>query len=537
MMSAVGGAGEYFRLMTTVAADDVAGVEMLVTQPTPRLLALALFRTFIVPWGSPVLGWSVFGLAVLGVLALARHNRRVLGIVAVMGLPYLMFHLLFQESMSIRYSLPLVPVCCLMVVARLPSRPTRVMTVAVAALLVSASILSVRAATEYGHTESPVARALDDIKQEPASRPRAPTLAFHHSVGRAIRGEAWPGRVLAAPVRYEWLGLASYWLDGGREPVWFLGDGRRTDLALIDPASRKLVRSYRWSANTEPLLGGIQPPAVTWYEIVEPGWFLMRGWALTPEAHGLARRDGHAPGSTGIVGHIRRRDTAAMMMVGGRNLGGPCDTGASIELAIDGRARATWVASSQSSFLQVIPLALGELRGEGDYATVSVTARDAADTARVVDVVIEHFDVQSPGSTLAGFDRGWHMPELDPSTGQSWRWTEQTAELRTEGFGRDVEVVIRGESPLRYFQRPPRVAVRAGQTALGSFLPDADFTWIVAVPASALLASEGRVTIESDQWYIPDEVSGNGDRRRLALRIYSVETRLGPSSSPPSGVR
>ena len=63
---------------------------------------------------------------------------------------------------------------------------------------------------------------------------------------------------LAAPVRYEWLELARYWLEGGREPIWFLADARRTDLALVDPASRALMRSYRWPADSESLLGGIQ---------------------------------------------------------------------------------------------------------------------------------------------------------------------------------------------------------------------------------------------------------------------------------------
>ncbi len=537
MMATVGGPGEYLRLLTTVSADDMQGVEMVATHPSPRLLVLALLRTFIVPWGSPLLGWSAFALAALGALMLAKHNRRALGFTLVMGLPYLVFHVLFQETASIRYALPLVPVSCLLIVANLPRRAPRLAVTLATAMLASASVLSVSAATAYGRTESPVARALEDVRHEAATQSQAATLAFHHATGRAIRGEAWPGGVLPAPVGYEWLELAKYWLDGGREPVWFLADARRTDLALIDPVSRRLARSYRWPANAEALLGGIQPSAVSWYEIASPGWFLMRGWAVTPETNGLSRRDGRSPGTTGILGHIRRRDTAAVMMIGGRNLGGPCDTGATIEVSLDERSRATLVASSQSSFLQVIALAPGELRGEGEHATVHVTARDAAGTARVVDVAIEHFDVQSPGAALAGFDRGWHMPELDPSGGRTWRWTDQVAELRAEGFGRDVELVIRGESPLRYFQTSPRVVVRAGRTELASFRPDADFEWVIVVPSVTLAASEGRVTIESDRWFIPDEVSGNGDRRRLALRIYSVEPRLWPTSADPVASR
>jgi hypothetical protein len=213
------------------------------------------------------------------------------------------------------------------------------------------------------------------------------------------------------------------------------------------------------------------------------------------------------------------------MMIGGRNLGGPCDTGASVDLWIDGRRHRTWTISARSPFLEVVTLAPGVLRGHGGYARVEIKARDAAATTRAVDVAIEHFDVQSAGATLAGFDRGWHMPELDPSTGLAWRWTEGTADLIVEGFGDDVELVVRGESPMRYFQRAPRVKIRAGGRELATLQPDADFEWIVPVPAAALAGGERRVTIATDKWFIPDEVQGNGDRRKLGLRIYSVESR------------
>ena len=526
MLVTVGGPSEYLRLLTTVAVDDVQGVEMVATHPGLRLLAQALVRTFIVPWGPAMLGYLAFGLSVLGGLALLKRNRRACAFAAVMGLPYLVFHVLFQESASIRYALPLVPLSCFLIVAGLEGRVARIGGAVVAVLMASASVVSVSAATAYGGTESPAARALEDLRHDLAVGSDRPTLAFHHAVGRAIRGGDLPVRRLAAPVRYEWLEMARYWLDGGREPVSFLADVRRTDLALIDPMSRTLVRTYRWPQNTEALLGGIQPSGVSRYEITAPGWFLMQGWSLTPETNGTARRDGRSPGTTGIAGYIKRRDTGAVLMIGGRNLGGPCDTGATVEMSIDGTPRAAWAASPQSSFLRVVTLAPGELLGGGDYAAVKVTARDAAGTARLVDVAIEHFDVQSPGAAILGFDRGWHMPELDPSKGASWRWTEQVAELRTEAFGRDAELVIRGESPLKYFQTPPQVTVTAGGVPLASFRPDADFEWVVHVPAAVLASAGGRIAIESDSWFIPDEVHGNGDRRRLALRVYSAEIRL-----------
>ncbi len=534
MLIAVGGPAEYLRLLTTVGADDVRGVEMLATHPELRLLVHALSRTFIVPWGSPILGWFAVALSIFGAVTLASHDRRMLALIAAMGLPYLVFHLCFQETASIRYALPLVPVSCLLIVANLARRPARLRAALTGFMIVTAGALRTSAAFAYGRAESPSARSFQDVKEQSASRTSPPTLAFHHSVARALRGEAWPGVVLAGPVRYEWLELATYWLKGGRDPVWFLADKRRTDLALVDSVSRKFMGSYHWPASTEALLGGSQPPSVNWYEIAPPGWFLLTGWSVTPETNGVARRDNHGPGIDGSVGYIKRRESQAVMMIGGRNLGGPCDTAAMIEVQIDGRSRVAWTTVSRSPFLQVIALAPGELRGPGDYATVKVTARDAGPGGRIVDVAVEDFDVQSPGSVAAGFDRGWHMPEADPSSGLQWRWIEEAADLRVESFGRDVELVIRGESPLRYFQRPPHVLLRAGSTEIASFHPTADFDWRVTVPAASLAAT-GRVTIETDEAFVPDEVRSNGDRRRLALRIYSVEVRprAGQDGRPP----
>jgi hypothetical protein len=332
-------------------------------------------------------------------------------------------------------------------------------------------------------------------------------------------------------VRYEWLEVARYWLDGHRGDVWFLADARRTDLELIDPNARRWMKSYQWPAETEALLGGIQPPRVTWYEIAPPGWFLMRGWALTPEAAGVSTHDRQQPGTDGAQGYIRRRSGPALMLIGGRNLGGPCDTAARVDVLIDGALRASWTVQSRDAFLQRIPLAGGALAGAGDYAEVRVVARDIAPEGRIVDVAIEQFDVQSPGVAMIGLDRGWHMPELDATSGRTWRWTEDVAQVRVESFGQDVQLSIRGESPLRYFQESPHVVVRAGDAVVASFRPTDDFNWTVPLSAQLLSSSRGRITIETDRSFVPDLSSGNGDMRRLALKVFAISAELRTKTS------
>jgi hypothetical protein len=58
---------------------------------------------------------------------------------------------------------------------------------------------------------------------------------------------------------------------------------------------------------------------------------------------------------------------------------------------------------------------------------------------------------------------------------------------------------------------------------LARFRPAGDFTWRVNVPGEALAASDGVITIETDQVYLPGQAEGTADARRLGLRMFEVE--------------
>jgi len=517
---AVVGPDEYWRLLTAVAADDAQGVEMLATQPTLRVLLAAVVNTFVEPWRWTWLAAVAAALSMRGAVVLARHDPQRLVQVAAIAGPYLAFHLAFQETGSIRYALPVVASqVVLMAAGASRSRPG--LTLA-GLVVIAGTVTSVTAVNAYWRATGPVSRALHDIERQATGTPEAPALAFHHAVVRAVRGIPWAGPLLDAPVRYEWLEVADYFTSGGTRPVWFLANRRRTDLALFDPRARRLIQDYRWPDAVATQLGGIQPAQVSWHELRDPGWMLLRGWSLTPETHGVSRRDGHTPGGFGTEGRIRRRDTAAVMMIGGRNLGGPCDTGALVDVAIDGRVVAQWTAGPHTAFLQTVPLAPGVLAGPGRYATLRVTARDAAGTARLVDVAIESFDLQSQGAAMAVLGDGWHVPELDASTGRQWRWMDELGSIYVHGFGADVVITLRGAGPPSPPGAAPDIEVRAGDTVVGTFVASADFTWTGRIPASALAAADGRVSLSSSEWFIPDERSGNGDRRRLSFQLHDL---------------
>ena len=78
---------------------------------------------------------------------------------------------------------------------------------------------------------------------------------------------------------------------------------------------------------------------------------------------------------------------------------------------------------------------------------------------------------------------------------------------------------------MRYYDSPPSLRVMAGERFAGEFKPDDDFAIDVPIPAAALDAARGRVVLQSSAFFVPGEREGSGDRRHLALRIYSVRVR------------
>src|SRR5688572_32878756 len=109
--------------------------------------------------------------------------------------------------------------------------------------------------------------------------PGASTFA-HFSMLRPLEAASPTGTplVAVAPRRTrEWLGPVGYWRDGGRGAVWFLADPKRTDLALIDPQSRRDVTRYRWNVGDHPVLSGTRPLAADRYRSAPPVWVVAEG--------------------------------------------------------------------------------------------------------------------------------------------------------------------------------------------------------------------------------------------------------------------
>jgi hypothetical protein len=516
LLMASGGVDAYLQALGTQAGEDFSGVVMLWTHRTPRVAAQALANTFIWPWGW-WLGIAVSVLAVVGAVRIALRSPRAAGLLAVTFVPYAVFHLLYQETVTTRYALPLLPVVayCATVVFETP----RVALPAFAIAFSAASFFgTMYAAGTYAREGAPVFRAFDDMATTAHGGERVDVLGMHASARRAAQ---WAEPILPAPVAQaphgqEWLALLATWKRQPNAHAWFAADPKRTDLALFDPRSRDLVRAYRWDFIEPPYIGGARPGNIDWYRLLPPGWMLDRGWSLTAEIAGVTARDRLGPQVAPSVAWIRSRADETTLMIGGRNLG---SSTASVSVSLEGRSVATW-SIAPGFFVRTTTLSAGSLQASSAYVPLEVSSAPA-----VVPLSLEQFDLQGPATPMFAYGEGWQEPEYNPATGLAWRWMSEESVLWVRPIGRDVIVTLTGESPLRYYRDAPHVQVLVGDGGVASFDPTADFTREITIPAALLASAGGRVTLESSRFFVPGASSGSGDQRHLAIRIYAVSVR------------
>jgi hypothetical protein len=516
-----GGPAGYLRALGSQADEDFSGVAMLWTNPSVRMAAFAVFDTFVRPWESAVLAGAILALAAAGALVMAIRAPRALSIVVLTFGPYAIFHLLFQETVTTRYALPLVPLMAYLVAATLAEAQHRVALAGAAVLAVASLSFGVPAALAFGREPSPIFGFLSEARMLQA-RGAHPMVGMHRRIfteskrARAYDGEL-PGKILTTPRDYEWLELTRAWREGEGQEAWFIADPRRTDLALIDQAHAR-TRRYRWPFDSRVYVGGARPNELDWHILSEPGWFLEQGWALTPEVAGITDREGWGPHRRPSVGWVRRRVAESLMVIGGRHLGS--DPPVKMTASIDGRPVMT-LDVKPGYFLEFVSLPAGTFTSAAGYAPLTVTAQSTG-AGQTPPVAIEQFNLQTVDKVQFAYDEGWFEPEYNPSTAKSWRWMSERAVVRIHHAGQAVTLRLTGESPLRYFDEGPLVRVMAGSRVLTEVRPSTDFTATVTIPADALAAASGRVTITSDRAFAPGEREGTADRRRLALRIYSL---------------
>ncbi len=521
LVMASGGLLAYRAALGAQSSADFSGVDMLYRNPSLRKLAFTLLETFIYPWASPALGWVVFGLALVGLVSLLLRVPRVVVLLAVLAGPYLVVHLMVQETVTTRYALPLIPAMAYLavkgveVVGGKASRPTFVATI-VGLLVVWSLVLTLPAERVYARDGSPTFAALTELQRRLASEPGA-AIGMHQTFARSAQTVNFGSTpILAAPPMLESLELAKYWSEGRTGPVWFLADPARTDLELVDPLSRRLHAHYVWAFERDRYIGGVRPDIVDLIRIDSPpGWYAEDGWHLTPETLNRSEEQRRTEG----VARIRNRPGPALLVIGSESWQ---DAG-SVTVTLGDRQLDRWDLPARATSFRRLVLEPGMLGGEAGFTRLVASYADAAGKPQTVRLT--QFAVADPGQLFFVQHAGWNEIEYSRSLQRRWRWTTGRAETFVNTGGRDVTLTLAGESPLRYFDTPPRVTVRAGSQVLATAEPSDDFELNVKVPAAALAAADGMLTVETNQTFVPNERSGSPDRRTLGLRLFRFEVR------------
>ena len=515
MFIASGGLSAYLAALSFQADADLSGsIVNLWSHHSIRDIVNAAMNTFVWPWDWWP-GLAVCVLAFAGLLRLTWRSWPVTMTLAIAFVPYVIFHLLFHETVTTRYALPLLPLIAYAALAALEGLPGRAMQGAAIGLSLISLIATLPAARHYGREGAPVFRAFDEMAATAhGGGGRVDTIGFHASFRRAIEWseQILPAATAKAPHGREWLSLVTLWRARPDATVWFAADPKRTDLALFDGRVRELARAYRWGFPEPPYVGGARPGNMDWYTMQPPAWMLDRGWSITAETGGVTARDRFGPHLAPTVAWLRRQAGPVTLMIGGRNLGPPSRL---LEISLNG-APLPPVILPANYFLTRIDLPAGALTGAAHYQPLELR------TSGSEQLLLEQFDSQPEGVPMLGLDAGWQEPEFNPATGLAWRWMSERADLWVRPVGRAVTLRIEGESPLRYFDAAPKVRVLAGDREIASFELSADFDQSIAVPADALAHANGRLRIESSRFFVPAERDGGADRRRLALRIFKV---------------
>ena len=509
-----GGPAAYWHALFDQGAEDLGNIQMLWTSHSVGEVRDALYYAFVAPWAAWPIAAVALTSAVLGIVSLARQRRRALIVLAAAFGPYLIFDLLFQETFTSRYALPLVVPMAYLAIAGLRLAPWDIgLAVAVPLAMFSAHVGGTSVAA-YSRAAAPVFRMLDAMRAQPAAEP--PVLApdrresFDLRGPRKLLGAAMPqtSQVLAAPPQHEWLEAVKYWNGGGRAPVWFVVDPMRASIDLVQHGEPE---RYRWPLPYPVLLSGTRPNEMDWYRVERPEWYVGDGWSLTPEAAGVSAADHRDPSHGPITAWVHgSAASGGTLMIGGRSLDPTLRPRLTVAL---GRRPVIDETLMPGAFLRFVSLPLAQRDALAPaYDTVTVTATAAG-------LAIEQFDA-SAMRPLIGFGGGWHEQEFNPRTGVRWRWLSERGELqlRLASSRPQATLHIEGESPRTYFSRGSRLVVRSGDRVVFDEVLSSDF--VRDVP---LAGAGDTIVLETDQTYVPAERSSRTqDRRHLGMRFFRV---------------
>jgi hypothetical protein len=474
-------------------------VEPLVNGFTMERAAVAAADVLVTPWRGDF-GEVVLVLAGVGIVILVRSDRRLLGVLALLFLPYTLYHYLLQATVSIRYAIPIIPlVACLasVPILRAARRVPLLVPVAAVAAAATAAVLTVPALAAYHSTPSPPFQALAALDRLDAA-PEEIAVTGHHMFERYL--PLISKHEVLLPTDGARQTLSTYWAQGGRKPLVFFQEAMRSTLLFFGLDQPERLGRWRWPEPVRPFMRGERPGWVDLVRLDAPHWFADSGFLVSAEAGPLEEviQETHRL-------RLRTSQGGALVVSGFLTEANSAD----ISLNLRDRPTSTWSVGERFTLHTL----LDARPGQSAYLPVSL---ETTASAVFTDVWFEPDD-----RAFIRPSDGFYVAERDEAS-ELYRWIAPEAVATVYLPASQGRVLIEGWIPDNFYRLPLVVSLEWNGTLVASvdvttprFRIEQDLPGSVEEPW-------GELRIRSSQSFVPDELQGNGDPRTLAARIYTL---------------
>lgn len=495
-----GGPTRFVDSLSTLIGNSLP-VEPLVNTFTIRRAALAAVDVWLSPWQEPGFGAIVLLLAGVGSVILARSDRRVLGLLSLLFVPYAVYHYAVQATPNLRYTIPIIPlVACLasVPILRGARRAAFLLPVAAAAATAAAALITVPALAAYHSTPSPPFQALAAIEQLNVAAGSV-VVTGHHMFERYL-AQIRKHEVLL-PTHGVWPTLMTYWQQGGQKPVLFLKQPIRMTLLLLGYERQMRLGRWRWPEPVRPFMRGERPGRVDLLRLDPPRWFSESGFLVTAEAGPLEKVLAEKPRLRVRASPRRRAFMVSGFLKGAKS--------ADISLNLRDRRPFEWMVGERftlHALLDPVPDATG-------YLPVSL---ETTAPAVFTDVWLEPDD-----RSFIRPSQGFYVAERDEEL-ELFRWIGPDAVATAYLPARQGRVTIDGWIPTKFYHLPLVLSLEWNGRPLASVNATTPWFRIEQDLPGSTEEPWGELRITSSQSFVPHERQRNGDRRTLAARIYSL---------------
>jgi hypothetical protein len=508
-----GGPAKYLAAFSDTLG-QAAAFEPLLSDFTLNRAAHTLRLALLGPWAQPSLGMVMLGLSLAGFFTAAWRRPDRLGLALLAFAPYFVVHLLLQHVETLRYTLPYVPLFAYLAAEAFDAVADRLRLLAVparlapAALAAWAAALTLPALQVFASRPSPPYAALQQLVQV-AQPPQRFAVAGHYVFGPYVdETNPWGlDRLFAAKPGGAVARLREFWLGGGRKDILFVAQPGRTDLESIDARSRLSIGDWRWPFDGV-FLTGARPMAAELLKISPPGFFAGPGFLLSLEAG----KPSELPRFVERRAWLRAAEEPTFLIVAGEPIGPAAQH--RMELSLAGEP--LYEHACGEPLLKGFQLPARDDAG-GYLELVARTRRGVKPEG--VPFALRGLDYAPSADAGYAHGAGWFYPEAD-ETKRPFRWAGARARSLVHVPERGARLVVSGRAPLEYVGNGGRVQLFVDGQLLAQrvFANEAAFQLEVPLPGGTPFRE---VLLQSERAFVPDRLQRNGDRRRLALRVYS----------------